>query len=361
MMETMRAAVFRGPHDVRIEAVPYPGPPGEEEVIVAVSCCGLCGTDASLFKDEDERLVPLSRRHPDSGHRGPTIIGHEAVGTVVEAGRGVRDLSVGQRVVPGAGMWCGRCPLCAAGRSNICEHYYLLGVHANGLLAQYARVPAKMCVRVPQGCSESAAALGQPCAVALHALSRGAITPGQTVALFGVGGIGSLLLAVMRARGEQRVIAVDIAPARLQAARRLGAQDCIDAGERDPVTAIAALTGGHGVDVAIDATGSPASIVAALSSVRRGGTLLQVGIPFAVTPLALATAVQQEKQMLTTNGQVCDVDLPEALRLLAETDLAARIAPRLISMERVVPDGLGPLAGGEATAKIVVAVGQAGA
>src|SRR5690242_5501624 len=175
------------------------------------------------------------------------------------------------------GWWCGNCPQCRAGRINICEKYYLLGIHAHGGLADQVRVPAQMCMQVPDGCTDAAAAMAQPCAVALHALRRAHIEPGQTVALFGVGGIGSLLLAALyAARIEVSVLAVDIDAQRLVTARALGATCLIDASAADPVAAILDLTHGRGVDVAIEATGVPETVAHALASVGRGGTLLQV-------------------------------------------------------------------------------------
>src|SRR6266550_4784689 len=320
----MKAAVYYGPGDVRIENVREPGPPGPGEVVIQVKMGSLCGTDASQYKAAT--MVPLDGPHRVSGHSGPVILGHEVVGVVVARGSEVTYPEIGQRVVPGAGWWCGECPRCKEGRINICENYYLYGIHAHGGLAEFATFPAQMCMPVPMECSDEAAAMAQPCAVALHALSRGAIASDQTVALFGVGSIGNLLLAALQAQaaGGQRVITIDVEQSRLAAARRLGAFSQIDARRSDPVAATLELTGGRGVDVAIDATGVPGTIAQALTAVRRGGRLLQVGIPVTPVSLVLDTVVMQEKEIITANGLVCMVDLPHALELLATTDLARR-------------------------------------
>jgi threonine dehydrogenase-like Zn-dependent dehydrogenase len=192
----------------------------------------------------------------------------------------------------------------------------------------------------------------------LHALSRGNITAAQTIALFGVGSIGSLLLATLQAQtgSGQNIIAIDVEPGRLAVAQTLGATTQLDARLADPVATISELTGGRGVDVAIDATGVPVTIAQAVGSVRRGGRLLQVGIPVTPVSLALDTAVIQEKEIMTANGQVCTVDLPHALQLLATTDLAQRIGYRRIPLEALVEDGLVPLVEHRATAKVVVAI-----
>src|SRR5437868_6989419 len=277
----MKAAVYHGPLDVRVEEVADPGPPGPEEVLVAPLVGSLCGTDLSEFLAGPKR-IPLHQAHPVSGHQGPVILGHEFMGIVIEVGAAVTDLHVGQRVVPGAGKWCGSCPQCLAGRTNICERAVLYGIHTHGGLAELVTVPASMCVSVPESCSNEAAALAQPCAVAIHALNRIAIEPVQSVALFGVGGIGGFLLAALLARMQDdlSLIVVDVDKRKRHLAERLGASSAAFL-LSDELTeaAIREDTCGHGVDLAIEASGSATASQQALSVVRMGGTLLQVGIP----------------------------------------------------------------------------------
>jgi (R,R)-butanediol dehydrogenase/meso-butanediol dehydrogenase/diacetyl reductase len=302
-------------------------------------------------------MVPLTERHPVSGHVGPVILGHEVVGVVAATGEGVDDLAVGRRVVPGCGWWCGVCPACRAGRINICQDYFVYGVGANGGLAEWLKVPARMCVPVPEACSIEAAAMAHPCAVALHALRRGQIREGQTIALFGVGSIGGLMLAALRAqRAAVSVLAVDVEAQRLAVARALHVTAALDASACDPFASILELTGGRGVDVAVEATGVPQSMAMALNSVSRGGTLLQVGIPPGLASLPMHQAVLREKNLISTNGQVTPVDLPEALSLLTDTDLAARVGYRVISLDDLVEEGLRPLAEHRAPAKVLVKI-----
>jgi (R,R)-butanediol dehydrogenase/meso-butanediol dehydrogenase/diacetyl reductase len=351
----MKAARYYGPGDVRIEQVPDPHPPGKGEVMLQIHMGSLCGTDVSQFKQAT--LVPLTEAHPVSGHVGPVILGHEVVGTVVEKGPDVVDLALGDRVVPGAGMWCGTCPRCQEGRSNICERSYLLGIHADGGLAQLAKFPAKMCIPVPAACSDEAAAIAQPCAVALHALRRAGISSGQTIALFGIGGIGSLLLAALLMQERAcRIVAIDVDPARLATAAALGAIAQIDARMSDVVRAVGHWTSGRGVDVAIEASGLPETMGQALSVVRKGGKLLQIGIPSRPVPLIMEEAVVGEKEIVTTNGQICGVDLPAALHLLTTTDLLARVGFCVIALERLVDDGLVPLVEQRAGGKVIVTI-----
>jgi (R,R)-butanediol dehydrogenase/meso-butanediol dehydrogenase/diacetyl reductase len=357
----MKAAVYHGPFDVRVEEVPEPGPPGPDEVLLAPLVGSLCGTDVTEFV-AGPKMIPLHDAHPVSGHQGPVILGHEFVGIVLAVGANVTGLRVGQRVVPGAGMWCGTCPLCLAGRTNICERYVLYGIHTHGGLAERVKVPARMCVAVPETCSDEAAALAQPCAVAIHAVGRVGIEPGQSIALFGLGGIGSFLLAALLAwtQDDPSLIVVDKDERKQHLIGRLGASSSTFIKADDLTeTAVQDLTAGRGVDLAIEASGSPVAVQRALSAVRRGGTLLQVGIPAGLVPLPLGQVVPREVSIVTTNGMICDVDLPPALELLSETDLAAQITDRIIPLDSLVPDGLEPLDRHAVLGKVLVRIQEA--
>ena len=354
----MKAAVYHGPLDVRVEEVVDPGPPGPDEVLVAPLVGSLCGTDVTEFLAGPKR-IPLHQAHPVSGHQGPVILGHEFVGIVVEVGAAVTALQVGQRVVPGAGRWCGTCSLCLAGRTSICERYILYGIHTHGGLAERVKVPASMCVAVPESCSDEAAALAQPCAVALHALDRVGIEPGQRVALFGVGGIGSFLLAALLAetQSDLSLIVVEVDKRKRHVVERLGASAfTFILADELAEEAIREQTRGSGVDLAIEASGSPTAVQQALSVVRSGGTLLQVGIPTGRVSLPLGQVVPREVNIVTTNGMICDVDLPKALALLSQIDLATQITDRIIPLDALVAEGLEPLALHEVLGKVLVQI-----
>lgn len=354
----MKAAVYHGPLDVRVEEVAEPGPPGPDEVLVAPLAGSLCGTDLSEFLAGPKR-IPLHQAHPVSGHQGPVVLGHEFMGIVMEVGASVTDLHVGQRVVSGAGMWCGTCSQCLAGRTNICERAVLYGIHTHGGLAERVTVPASMCVAVPETCSDEAAALAQPCAVAIHALDRVGIVPGQSVALFGVGGIGGFLLAALLAetRDDLSLIVVEVDKRKRHLTERLGTSaSAFILSDEQTEAAIREYTLGRGVDLAIEASGSATAIQQALSVVHSGGTLLQVGIPTGRVSLPLGQVVPREVSIVTTNGIVCHLDLPKALMLLSLTDLAARITDRIIPLDALVADGLEPLALHEVQGKVLVRI-----
>ncbi|HXH98375.1 MAG TPA: alcohol dehydrogenase catalytic domain-containing protein, partial [Gaiellaceae bacterium] len=179
----MKAAVYYGRHDVRIENVPEPSEPAADEVLIEVIRAAICGTDASEW-DHGPILC-----------RPGVVLGHEFVGRVVARGEAVTGLEVGDRVVSGAGISCGHCYWCRLGRTNLCEAYRTLGLQVDGGLAEYVLSPAAICHVVPAVCSDDAAAMAQPLAVALHALSRVGQRPDESIAVIGVGGIGSFVVA----------------------------------------------------------------------------------------------------------------------------------------------------------------------
>jgi (R,R)-butanediol dehydrogenase/meso-butanediol dehydrogenase/diacetyl reductase len=349
----MKAAVYHGNRDLRIEAVPEPGKPGPSEVVLEVLRGAICGTDVTEYF-HGPHFTPLQRRHPASGHLGPMIVGHEFVGRIVEVDSEVSGFHVGQRVVPGAGAWCGACAWCMAGRTNLCTDYFTLGLNAPGGLAEMAKAPVRMCHTVPDGCGDDGAAMAQPLAVALHAVRRGKAEPGQTIALMGVGGIGALMLAAARAQGLGPIIAIDIDQERLETAAKLGASHLVNARREDPVKAVTHLTDGAGVHVFMEAAGALQGPTTALATTRRGGRILLVGLQTEPRALDLHSMVLREIELVTTVAHVCDVDLPEALDMLSTTPLATIVLDRVIALEALVDEGLRAIADGSARGKIVV-------
>lgn len=351
----MRAAVYHGAGDVRVESVAPPGDPGPGEALIAPTMAAICGTDASEFA-HGPHMIPLHEPHPGSGRVGPLIIGHEFVGRVAALGDGVEGLAVGDRVVSGAGVSCGECDWCKAGRTNLCASYYTLGLSAPGGLADRVLSPASICVPVPDAVADEAAAMAQPLAVAIHALDRGAVERGQTVAVLGVGGIGAFIVGAASTRGLKQLIAVDVDPAKLALGAALGADATIDARAEDVAAAIREATGGSGADVVLEASGVPANPSIAIHAARRGGRAVIVGLQAKPPAVDLFDAALREVDLTTTVAHICDSNLPESLAVLAKTDLAARVLARVVDLERVVDDALVPLVEGRAGGKIVVEV-----
>ncbi len=354
----LKAAVYYGRRDVRIETVPDPPAPGAGELVLAVGCVGICGTDVAEYV-HGPRMIPLQTRHAVSGHCGPLIPGHEFVGQIVAIGPQVQGLTVGQRVVPGAGMWCGQCRWCLAGQSHLCARYFVYGLHADGGLATFVRVPACMCAVVPPACPDESAAMAQPLAIALHALRSSGVRREDRLALIGVGGMGSFILAAAHAAGLTSIMALDVDERRLERAALLGASSLIQVRKEDPLAAVDRLSQFDGADVVIEASGAPSAPLLALAAVRRGGRVLLVGLQGQPTTLDLHELVLREVALLSCNGHDCSVDLPWALTMLSESDLASRMLERIIPLEQLVSEGLQALAAGSVHGKILVRPGPA--
>lgn len=342
----MRAAVYRGRGEIRVEDVPEPGDPGPGELILRVARASICGTDAAEWS-----------HGPHLARRGVTL-GHEFTGTVLAAGTDAGGLRAGDRVVSGAGVSCGECGWCRTGRTNLCASYYTLGLQADGGLADLVRTPASICHRVPDACGDDAAAMAQPLAVALHAVARSGVSAGDTCAVIGAGGIGALVIFAAASRGA-RVIAIDVDDRRLAAARTLGAQLALDARGGDLADVILEATGREGADVVIEASGAAHAPAAAARAVRRGGRVLLVGLQAAPRELDLLALTLREVSLETTVAHVCAVDLPAALELLATRTLAEHVLGGVIELEELVEAGIRPLAEGVARGKIVVALSSA--
>ncbi len=350
----MKAAVYHGPGDVRIEGVREPRVLADDQVLIDVSHASICGTDLGEFV-HGPTMIPLHHRHPASRHVGPVILGHEFTGRVVAGGDQVTGVAADDRVVPGAGNWCGTCDRCREGRPNLCQSYFVYGLHAPGGLAEHVVVPAKMCHLVPVACSDEAAALAQPLAIALHALARSGARRGESIAIVGAGGIGAFLLTAASTLAPEPLIAIDLDPKRLQRAERLGAAVTVLPGHDDVAEAVR----GHvsfGVDVVIEASGTPGGLGVAVEAVRHGGRIHVVGLPAQPSTIDLHHCVVHEIDMSSSNGHICGTDIPWALELLADDGLAPIVTDRVIALERLVRDGLQPMANGDAHGKVVVSI-----
>jgi threonine dehydrogenase-like Zn-dependent dehydrogenase len=343
----MKAAVFHGAHDVRIEEVSDPAPPGPGELVLKVIRAAICGTDAAEW-DHGPVLC-----------RPGVVLGHEFVGRVVDAGAEVAGFRVGDRVVSGAGISCGHCHWCLRGRTNLCAEYRTLGLQVDGGLAEYVTSPAAICHLVPDGCDDDAAVMTQPLAVALHALNRVGLRPDESVAVVGVGGIGSFVVAgAARQALDGRVVAIDIDMERLATATALGAHEVIDANGHELASLLQELTDGVGFDVVIEASGAAHAPAAATVGVRRGGRVLLLGLHAAPREIDVTGMIVREVDIVTSVAHIRDTDIPAALEMLASSDVAAVTAGPTIPLGALVEDGLRPLVEGRAAGKILIAPGS---
>lgn len=344
----MRASVYHGAHDVRVEEVPAPVR-GAGEVVLRVLRSGMCGTDATEWAS-GPKTFPVDRVHPVTEHSGPMILGHEFVGEVVEPAEDGR-FAVGDVVASGAGVSCGECVRCQEGRTNICERYYTLGLNTAGGMAELVSVPERVLSPVPPSMSVDRAGLAQPMAVGLHAARRAGVQPGDRVVLIGAGAIGSFVLAGLRSLAEVDITVIDFPGTRLDRASRLGATRTVAAGD-DVVVRLRESLDGHPADVVIEASGAPGQLNNAIAMVRTGGAILQVGLPSKQQDLDVHSLVMREISVLTTLAHVCADDLGEALAVLERTNLADELLEPVRPLEDL-PDQLERLATGRLEGKVL--------
>ncbi len=347
-MKLMKAATLYGLHDLRIEDVATPTF-GENELLIKVTYNGLCGTDASEFA-KGQIMVPLNAAHPNSKHFGPTILGHEFVGEVIDAGPNVKE-RIGERIACGAGVACGKCARCQEGRTNLCDSYYTLGLSYHGGMAEYVTAPASICVPIPNDISYEDAALAQPLAVGIHAVRRSGTKKGDRVILLGVGAIGSFVCVALQTLGVE-ITAMDIDSGRLETAKKLGATNTILIDREITPEAIRELYSGQ-ADVVFETSGAPGATARALTLTKMGGTLMLLGLNKTPQEVKLFDAVLREVTLQTTVAHVCGDDIPEALQLLKSGVVAKLLTEKIVSLDDSAM-ALEEIAAGKATGKILV-------
>ena len=318
----MKAAVYHAAGDVRIEERDVPTPIAGE-VLLKVLRSGMCGTDASEYKS-GPKIFATQTQHPVSGHHGPMILGHEFIGEIVGDVDGASGFSTGDVVASGAGISCGTCKRCREMRTNLCEKYVTLGLNRDGGMAEYVAVPTSTLVKVPAGLGLDAAGIAQPLAVGLHAARRAGVREGDKVLLIGAGAIGTFVLAGLKNLFRAEVTVLDFGGSRLERAARLGADHTVEVGDNAEAD-IRKIFGDAGIDVIIEASGAPGQLQFAIGQVKRGGNILQVGLPSTKQEIDVHKIVMSEINIQTTLAHVCDQDLGPALEILGATTLAEEL------------------------------------
>ncbi|MFC7865030.1 zinc-dependent alcohol dehydrogenase family protein [Streptomyces murinus] len=304
----MKGYVFHGPGEASWEDVPDPGIKEPTDAIVKVSAVTICGTDLHILKGDVPEVRP------------GTVLGHEAVGEIVETGSDVRTVRPGERVLLSCVTSCGRCRYCREGVYGQClgGGGWILGHTIDGTQAEYVRVPyADLSVHPLPGtlASEDAVLLADifPTSYEVGVLN-GRVRPGDTVVIVGAGPIGLAAIATARLFSPERIIAVDLAPARLEAARRFGA-DAVAEVHEAPHQLVADLTDGLGADVAIEAVGVPDTFELCTRVVRPGGHVANVGVHG--KPATLHLEDLWIRDVTITTGLVDTYSTPTLLRMAA--------------------------------------------
>lgn len=241
----------------------------DNEVLVKIEYVGICGSDLHYYE---------TGRIGDYIVNPPFVLGHEPGGTVVEVGKNVKHLKVGDRVALEPGKTCGQCEFCKTGKYNLCPDVIFFATPpVDGVFQEYVAHEAELCFKLPDNVSTLEGALIEPLAVGFHAGMQGGAHAGQTAVVTGSGCIGLVTMMALKAMGVSKVYVVDVMQKRLDKAMELGATGVINAGEQDAVKAVLELTGGVGCDLAVETAGTEITTQQTIHMVKKGATIVLVG------------------------------------------------------------------------------------
>lgn len=324
----MLAAVYHGPHDLRVEEVPVPEI-GQKEILIRVLSASICGTDLRIYHGNHRMYSPGTVRIP----------GHEVVGLIEKLGESLDGFKVGERVFVAPNMGCGHCAQCVSGNNNLCATYDALGVTIDGGFAQYMRVPANAIqqgnvIRVSEKVDPAVAALMEPFACVLRGQNALHIRPGEVVLVIGSGPIGVMHTKLAKARGAGRVIVSEPVADRAAQALRMGADRVVNPTEENLQEVINAESNGQGADVIIVAAPVHAAQESALTLAAIGGRInFFGGLPKDRPTINFDSNLVHYKELVVTATTACSTnDCWQATRMVNSglidlSDLVSRKYP----------------------------------
>ena len=306
----MKAGILYNERDIRVGDAPEPRI-GSDEVLVAPSHTGICGTDLHIYRGEFHGRVTY-----------PAILGHEFGGIIQEVGKEVKGFKRGDRVVVDPVISCHRCPACRTGHLNACQTLKLLGIDLDGGFGQYVAAPASHVHPLPEEIPLTYAPMVEMYGLGHHVLQRGQVQPGETVVVLGVGKLGLSILDVLCHSASPAVTVVtDLQPFRLETARKLGADYAINIKDEDPVERVMEITGGAGADCVIEAVGhyylvegQESPLAQAVDMIRPAGRVVTTGMGDQQSSVRFKMLVMKEARIIAS--RVTLGEFPRAIRLL---------------------------------------------
>lgn len=280
----------------------------DDEVLVRVRACGICGSDIHGYDGSTGRRIP------------PLVMGHEAAGVIERVGNAVAAFKAGDRVTFDSTVSCGKCGFCRQGQINLCDNRTVLGVSCgdyrrHGAFAEYVSVPARILYKLPENLPFERAALIEAVSIAVHAVGRHVPKPDDTVVVVGAGMIGVLVIQVLKNKGCRNIIAVDVDSEKLVLAKRLGATRGLNPKESDVPAAVRGVTGGNGADASFEVVGHSDTVLTAIRCLRKGGTVVLIGNLSPKVELPLQEVVSREISVLGSCAS--SGEYPECIELLA--------------------------------------------
>lgn len=295
----MKAAVIKEAGQLDVEAVAIPKP-AEKEVRLKIQLAGICGSDNSVYHGKLPAYFPI-------------IPGHEAIGIVEALGVSANRFQIGQRVTIHPNYFCGHCPPCQKGMTNVCRSKVRLGIDCNGVFAEYATIPEAALYPLPADLTDRVAVFAEPLAVAAHAMRLVPVQSEDRVLIFGAGVIGQLTLQLARLK-SRHITACDLVSSRLDLARRMGAEQTI--GDQESMTASEAS-----FDVIFETSGAPAGLEMAIQLAAPGAKIVLLGIPGESHPVSTVQIVRKELQIF--GSMIYTDEFEQSIELLASGQVKA--------------------------------------
>lgn len=303
----MKALLLSQYRQLEVTDIPVPVL-SDNEILVRVAACGICGSDVHGFDGSSGRRIP------------PIVMGHEAAGIVAEVGKNVSGFKPGDRITFDSTVYCGDCPNCRRGDINLCDRRQVLGVSCgdyrrNGAFAEFVVVPAHIAYHLPENLSFNEAALLEAVSVALHAVALAPKQADSTALVVGAGTIGLLVQQSLAACGYSRIFVTDVDPNRLMLSQKLGATAVLRSGP-ELLPEILRLTSGVGADVVIEAVGNNQAVTAAINCTRKGGSIVLVGNISPEVTIQLQVVVSRQIRLQGSCAS-CG-EYPQAIELMSD-------------------------------------------
>jgi (R,R)-butanediol dehydrogenase/meso-butanediol dehydrogenase/diacetyl reductase len=333
----MKAAVFHGEHDIRVEEIADPAAPGPGQVLIRPLWCGICGTDLHEYA-MGPIVIPASP-HRLNGSVLPQVLGHEFSAEVVQTGPGVTTVSAGERVSIMPLLYCGTCYYCRRGLNHLCQSMACIGLSYDwGGIAELAVVPASHVTPLPETVSDLQGALVEPAAVAAYGVDVAQVRPGDTVLITGAGPIGALA-ALYAAQLGARVVISEVNPVRAKLAAGLDVGEVVDPTQLDVVGWLKDTTEGVGADAVIECSGNERALQTAIDAVRSAGRISQTGLH---TRAASIEPMKLSEHDITLAGTWCYpvTDWPRIIDLIGRGRLPVeKVVTAQVPMADVVERG----------------------
>ena len=330
----MKAAVWHGYKDVRIEEVPEPSPKAGQ-VKIRVDWAGICGTDRHEY--EGPNFIPVKKPHRLTGRVAPLIIGHEFSGTIVELGEDVEGWSVGERVTANGSLTCGTCEACRSGRYNICQKLGFLGVGDDGAFADYVVVEAAKLFAIPEGVSQREAAVAEPLACGIHATNLLGDIAGKDVVVIGPGIIGLSAFFGAKYAGAGRILVSGIGDYRKELIEKYGGT-YVDSSQVDLEEYVTEWTGGNLADVVYECIGAEKTLDQAVRISKPGAKIMVMGV-FGKKPVVDMNTLQEAERILYTS-QAHVNEISTALEYIRDGKIrAVELITREVTLDTLVEDG----------------------